>query len=162
MNVIRSLIDWKLNEKTEKLFDDYVYRTFDAYTRNKKSIEISLHDLEEANESMCSLIAHSLRMCQNPKDENDKTNLVKPMLSKLFPNAKNVHINAWRNPFSLFAFLSVIRVTKWQQITIKSYWISALWEKNGLMIEKEYNANGYSIVHWVDLDEHLKICKQKR
>merc|ERR1712232_44045 len=108
---------------------------------------------------MHSLIVHSLRKKKAPKDENDKSNLVKPILSKLFPNAKSVHIDNGKTStlagdpyaFSLCEFLSLLRMTKWQQITIKARgadnWISELWASKRSLIQKEYDANGYCIVH---------------
>merc|ERR1712107_315039 len=99
-----------MNKKTEQVFDDYVHETFEAYTRNKKSIEIHLKRLSYVDESLYSLIVHALKWDHLPKDENDKTNLVKPVLSKLFPNAKSVHITASEYPFSLFALSPIIRM----------------------------------------------------
>merc|ERR1712053_30229 len=99
---------------------------------------------------MRSLIVRPLERKKQPKDRNDKTNSVKPIVFKIFPNVKNAHIDTGyyghQYPFSLFAFLIDIRMTKCEQITINAKydnnWISELWKSKGSLIKKEYNANG--------------------
>jgi len=113
VNIIQSFWDWKLNEKTDHLLDDYIYRTFEAYTHGKKQIEIDFERLSSANKSMRSFIVRLLKEQKEPKDDdNDKSNLLNPDLAKLFPNVKSVYIvtgyiDSWTNEqysFSLSAF----------------------------------------------------------
>merc|ERR1712228_874399 len=132
-----------------------LYQTFDAYTKNKKQIEINLGYLNYAKESMYNLIVHSLEKGAQPKDDNDTVNLVRSELATTFQNVKTVHIDAGlyseQYPFSLIAFLRLIQSTKWQQVTIKAEgannWISELWQASGSSIENQYNSGGYELSH---------------
>merc|ERR1712228_150174 len=130
------------------------YQTFDAYTKNKKQIEINLFNLSYAKESMYNLIVHSLERWGNP-NENDCINLVRSELGTIFRNVKTVHIDAGNKhvhdqyPFSLIAFLRLIQSTKWQKVTIKAKgpnnWISVLWKASESSIKNEYYSASYDI-----------------
>merc|ERR1712228_579833 len=125
IGVIKSLIKWRLEQKKDPKMNEYLYQTFDAYTKNKKQIEINLFNLSYAKESMYNLIVHSLERWGNP-NENDCINLVRSELGTIFRNVKTVHIDAGNKhvhdqyPFSLIAFLRLIQSTKWQKVTIKA------------------------------------------
>merc|ERR1712228_1153518 len=43
--VIKSLIKWRLEQKKDSKMNEYLYQTFDAYTKNKKQIEIDYYYL---------------------------------------------------------------------------------------------------------------------
>merc|ERR1712228_916667 len=43
--VIKSLIKWRLEQKKDPKMNEYLYQTFDAYTKNKKQIEIDYYYL---------------------------------------------------------------------------------------------------------------------
>merc|ERR1712228_38342 len=151
--VIKSLIKWRLEQKKDPKMNEYLYQTFDAYTKNKKQIEINLFYLNDAKESMYNLIVHSLEKVAKPKDENDCVNILQPELPKIFPNVKTVHIDAgyydYKFPFSLIAFLRLIKSTKWQHVIIKAKgynnWISELWKASESSIKNEYYAASYNI-----------------
>merc|ERR1712228_848443 len=143
--VIKSLIKWRLEQKKDPKMNEYLYQTFDAYTKNKKQIEINYYYLSFARESMYNLIVHSLEYGAKPKHENDTVNLLRlEELGKIFQNVKTVHIgyNRSQYPFSLIAFLRLIQSTKWQQVIIKAYgannWISELWKASGSFIKNQY------------------------
>lgn len=158
--VIKSLIKWRLEQKKDPKMNEYLYQTFEAYTKNKKQIEIDLWNLGQAKESMYNLIVHSLEQDTKPKDENDTVNLLRPELAKIFQNVKTVHIDtasAWgQYPFSLIAFLRLIQSTKWQHITIKAYggnnWISALWKASESSIKNQFYSASYDIGYDHDED----------
>merc|ERR1712228_337442 len=154
IGVIKSLIKWRLEQKKDPKMNEYLYQTFDAYTKNKKQIEINFDFLSYAKESMYNLIVHSLEENAKPKDENDTVNLVKAELGKIFQNVKTVHINAGYNdhqyPFSLIAFLRLIQSTKWQKVSIKAKaidndWISELWKESESSIKNQYYSANYDI-----------------
>merc|ERR1712130_994020 len=113
-------------------------------------------DLSDAKSFMYKLIVHSLEKGKQPKNDNDEINLLRPEIAKLFPNVKNVNIDAGTKdkqyPFSLIALLGLIQMTNWHQLTITATgekkknikdWISVFWISNRSMIEKEYKAAGY-------------------
>ena len=141
VDVIKSLIDWKLGKQSSAGFDEYVLRTFEAYTRNKKQIEIRLLQLRKSSKSMRQLIFHSLQEYKQPKDKNDKTNLLRADIAKLFPNVNTVHISAILCSFSLFGLMRVIHETQWKQIIVKGSWLLESWESNKQAIEEEYAAD---------------------
>merc|ERR1712228_156093 len=153
IGVIKSLIKWRLEQKKDTKMNEYLYQTFDAYTKNKKQIEINLWNLSDAKESMYNLIVHSLEERAKPKNENDCINLLRPELGKIFQNVKTVHIDAgcvvYQFPFSLIAFLRLIQSTNWQQITIKTTGdnncISELWKASESCIKNEYYSSSYDI-----------------
>merc|ERR1712228_872629 len=94
IGVIKSLIKWRLEQKKDLKMNEYLYQTFDAYTKNKKQIEIDLYYLSKAKESMHNLIVHSLEKGVKPKNENDTVNLLRPELREIFQNVKTVYIHA--------------------------------------------------------------------
>merc|ERR1712228_1080522 len=153
--VIKSLIKWRSEQKKDPKMNEYLYQTFDAYTKHKKQIEIYLNCLSDAKESMRNLIVHSLKYGAKPKDDNDRMNILQPELAKIFPNVQTVHIYAGlrshQYPFSLVAFLRLLQMTKWQKIVIKAEgdnnWISVLWKSSQSTIEKQYDAHNYHIRH---------------
>merc|ERR1712228_490105 len=105
--VIKSLIKWRLGQKKDPKMNEYLYQTFDAFTKNKKQIEIDYYYLSKAKESMYNLIVHSLEKGTKPKEENDTVNLVRSELAKIFQHVKTLHIDAGyednQYPFSLIA-----------------------------------------------------------
>ena len=49
--------------------------------------------------------------------------------------------------FSLIGFLSVLKKSEWQKVTIEGKWISELWESSErAFIEKQYELNGFQIM----------------
>merc|ERR1712228_41324 len=137
----------EIGTKKDSKMNEYLYQTFDAYTKNKKQIEIHLWFLNDAKESMYNLIVHSLKKNAKPKDDNDRVNILQSELAKIFPNVNTVHIHAGYYgdyyPFSLIAFLRLLQMTKWQKVVIKAEgqnnWISVLWKSS------QYDANNYHI-----------------
>ena len=162
MGTIKSLIAWKLGKRSSAGFDEYLLRTFEAYTSSKQQILIDLYQLNEANNSMSNLIVHSVEKNKQPKDDNNQINLLRGDIAKTFPRVKSVIIPAgffamgsnFQFTFSLIGLLRVIQQTNWQQVTISAQgdedfdtkdWISELWPSKGSSIAKEYNAEGYDI-----------------
>ena len=110
-------------------------------------MEIYLWPLNDANKSMRQLIVHSLEENTQPKEENDKTNLLRGDIAKLFPNVKTVHIWAAGYSFSLSGLMRLIQQAPWNHISVKDYqgdsrpWLLKAWKLNKEAIEKEYAAD---------------------
>merc|ERR1712228_162786 len=149
--------------------NEYLYQTFDAYTKNKKQIEINLRYLSKANESMYNLIVHSLEEDTKPKNENETVNLMRSELAKIFQNVKTVHIHSGlispygdeQFPFSLIAFLRLIKSAKWQQVIIKAEgannWISELWQASGSSIKHQFYSAGYKLSHSMQPEKNKNL-----
>merc|ERR1712228_314518 len=170
--VIKSLIKWRLEQKKDPKMNEYLYQTFDAYTKNKKQIEIDYYYLSRAKESMYNLIVHSLEKGAKPNDENDTVNLFRPELGKIFQNVKTVHINtgnitqyySFQFPFSLIAFLRLLQPTNWQKVIIKAEgannWISELWKASESSIKNQYYSANYDI-ECFEKDEESELVIDK-
>merc|ERR1712228_856694 len=153
--IIDHLFKYKLAQKPELKMDSYLYETFDGYTRNKEHIQIYLDDLSKAKQSMRKLIIHSIEEGKKFfRADNDKTNLLKNDICAIFPNIKTVYIAAGFYSFSLIGFLSVLQASEWQNVTIRGWWMSKLWQSSKrALIDKEYQSNDYQIEY-----ENHQIC----
>lgn len=158
---IEHLLDYKLGKAIDKTMDSYVYEMFDAYCKNKKNIDICLRRAGRA-QHFSNLLMHSYEYDKDVylRKDTDKTNIIRPVLSKIFRNAVKVQINASNCSFSLIGFLDVLKTSNWQRVEIGGEWVEELaqsfiweWER----IKKQYESNNYKIKFEAHCGTHVHV-----
>eukprot|EP01083_Nonionella_stella_P018435 51370_1 len=133
--ILSRLIDYKTKlERSMKAFPKYMCRTFDAYTTNKTEIVIMLCYLEHCFGKWNHLIVNKLvkkqvrqRSCIGFKlNGMATTNLLKPIVFKLFDNLKRIRIHS-THPYAngiaeyevdLLSLLSLLDASNVLEVTV--------------------------------------------
>eukprot|EP01083_Nonionella_stella_P007447 21530_1 len=99
--ILECLMNGFLNpNETEKRFDDYIYSTFDVFTRSKKQIVLDLGQLrhnarDNASKKLLNLLMNPLDKRDVEKEEevkrecDDLSNLWEPQIFEIFKNVKS-------------------------------------------------------------------------
>ena len=158
--IISSLLRWKNKGKKNDIpFEQYIYDTFDAFIQNKEHIVVDLTYVEQADKKMGDLIVYGLEICDEAKEDDDKTNLLREETMMVFANVKSVVIQTtelegdYQFALSLLSLLCLIKRTLWQQVIVKAVtppnkdnnWISSVWSSTSTAIKQQYQSKHYNI-----------------
>ena len=147
-------------------FDPYIISIFKSFIKAKKDITINYHYLDDwrVNKNMVGLIMHKMEKnkdYQITSSNDDKKNLFKPKLLRLFKNVKSVTLitnsvsdnyGSYRlhRSLSIKVLLSMIKFSPLSNIFIFSYgssnsWQSYLWETSSYGLINEFKKSNYEI-----------------
>ena len=135
--VIAKLIEAELTGNYDGI-DDYIIKTFHAFTEGRKKIEIKIPDLVDAinDKKLLNNVIVDPEMIEFKngetefirRSEMDNTNLLNPKLVKLFRNCEEIKM--WMNKykenniytFSLMALLSIIQDSLIRRLELVIWW----------------------------------------
>eukprot|EP01083_Nonionella_stella_P290770 989358_1 len=166
--ILECLMNGFLNpNETEKRFDDYIYSTFDVFTRSKKQIVLDLGQLrhnarDNASKKLLNLLMNPLDKRDVEKEEevkrecDDLRNLWKPQIFEIFKNVKSVVVITTYDDgsysISMDALLSLIQLVSLDKVILKARvyednktWIEDVWCSASETLIKQYGDANYSI-----------------
>ena len=131
-----------LSGKKKKKLNEYVFDTFQCFVKNKRKINIDIHNLTYyvKDEGLLNLIFDEDLM-----NEEILTNLIRPQIFKIFDNVQQITISSYYYGFSLFGFLSLIKNTKINKATIYGYWINDLWVFCEKEVVEKFSATNFKL-----------------
>ena len=95
LNCMQHLLQWKLNKgSVDKIFNSYIYDTFDCYTTTKTAIFLNLFEITQTDNTMAKILPvadillNSNHQKSNQPPENTRTSM-HTALSKVFENVKS-------------------------------------------------------------------------
>eukprot|EP01084_Bolivina_argentea_P022656 42110_1 len=147
-----------MKKNNEIKLNKYLYQTFECFCRHKQQIVLPLEKLQNyCDEILRNIIMHPM-VCYNSKYylSNNKTNLFRELLFKIFPNLSSIVIYSRPRTyaFSLVALLNLIqlspilnevKVQAEQYETTNGLDKSWLWASTTRFIIQEYEKKGYKI-----------------
>lgn len=147
----------------------YVYSTFCAFSQNKTQITLNLGDIFDKKEKMRDLIMFQMDVGYNEARTNlfnseDRTNLFKPTLLRIFKNVKIINItNCDYQTFSLYGLLSLLIPLRTLEkvIVTDCYWVGPFWSSSSEIIIEEFNKNKYDSLLF-NVPEDLKMLFEPR
>merc|ERR1712228_604067 len=115
--IIQALINQSLKKDTNVILPPFICDCFEAFTQNKKQINLNVLYLEEYGDKRFNdLLFHSLHKVEYkkefPRNDDDPRNLVRSEMLSIFPNVETLIIQSTGNngydsfSFSLMALLS--------------------------------------------------------
>ena len=132
------------DEGKEMEFDDYILSTFQTFIHHKTKIILDLSFMARdkyTNAKIRDFIMYPLRESCEKRDENDKINLFKPCLLKIFKKVKAITLDITYFSISLVKLLSMIKCTSIQQVNVylddlksSQEWISSEWSSSEMLI----------------------------
>eukprot|EP01084_Bolivina_argentea_P195247 335003_1 len=113
--ILNNLMKQKLCEKEYNKYPKYINDTFQAFTQYKTQIVLNMHYMYLWFDKLRELIMYKIT-AQPTKESNDKCNLFKDVLFRLFKNVNHIIIHTSRNPltgykeypFNILSLLSLI------------------------------------------------------
>lgn len=128
-HLILKLIEDKLRAKGNDLnkngIDEYMMRTFKAYTNHQRQIILDLHWLYDNDGDLLDLIMEEIVRGKQLNDD-DGRNLFKLSLFEIYENVEEVHIYTTRYTgsavyyFSFWELLKRIEILKFERIMVKA------------------------------------------
>merc|ERR1712174_30197 len=82
--LIEQLFEYQMTQKKNAKLNKYIYECFDAFVKNKECLVLDFTYLSFAKDYMHQMIVHGIKRNHVPKDENDKTNLIRSELVSIF------------------------------------------------------------------------------
>ena len=160
-DTLAALMGYFVHNKLEKKLNEYIYKTFDCFRKNKRKIIINLSLLNNiTGKHLVSPYMHDMTKtdCKEfiYRPESDMTNLFKPDLLRFLNHLTHITIDSqslrgqYEFIISLLGLLSIIKYSTIQEITIlggkKGGWLSKLWSSdNRDEIVNKYQNNGFKI-----------------
>ena len=125
---LKALFNYVLNNKLEKIYNQYIYNTFDCFRRNKKELIIDLWDLGVhcKDQELSSLILCQLNEKHKKQQiaDDEISYCLHSRLFYIFPNVVKVVIersHKYFNRLSLFGLISVIQNTNVREVRIGAH-----------------------------------------
>eukprot|EP01084_Bolivina_argentea_P253400 425621_1 len=164
VTIIRQSIGYILGDTSNKIIelDSYTRNNFGLFTRKKTQIVLHLSNMYDIkNKDFTSLIMHSLREQEGDDIGNNKDNVFRSILFKLFPNLQEIIIYSCAY-YSTYAFNLLSLLSEFKSVwNLKSYDVLAFGyvreyeKKNNILIPK----NIKQIIKQYHISEILKSFK---
>eukprot|EP01084_Bolivina_argentea_P261712 442398_1 len=91
--MLDSLMKWKLGQNAHKKYPQYIYDTFDCFSKHKKQIRLHLRWSTEMNKDMKNLVMHDIEESTKERERLDTTNLFRKTILDIFENVKSIRIH---------------------------------------------------------------------
>eukprot|EP01084_Bolivina_argentea_P261715 442403_1 len=154
--MLDSLMKWKLGQNAHKKYPQYIYDTFDCFSKHKKQIRLYFHHLNQMkNKDMISLVMHDIEESTKERERLDTTNLFRKTILDIFENVQSIRIICWNSmarygySFSLLRLLTLIESYGIQQVIITVAWLKGeldvdlkKWVSN---VKEQYQQKRYKI-----------------
>ena len=79
IKILLGLLNKKLNIKTMVKFDNYIYDTFETFTKSKTTIKLNIPSLLNSHEKIRKVLVNPIRKMYIPRKEGDMMNLFKEL-----------------------------------------------------------------------------------
>eukprot|EP01084_Bolivina_argentea_P285522 489646_1 len=148
---------WKLGQNLNKKYPQYIYDTFDCFSKHKKQIIFNLRYLNQMNKDMISLVMHDIEESTKERERLDTTNLFRKTILDIFENVKSIRIKCtdqhggYDYSFSLLSLLTLIESYGIQQVIIVvTDELDVDLKKWACNVKERYRQKNYKINHSKD------------
>eukprot|EP01084_Bolivina_argentea_P163618 284606_1 len=183
IKTLAHLVAYEFEESVKQIYPSYIYETFHSFCVSKMEIttDINMLNLYFGKEMRDLLFYPVIEDDDKPSNNNEKKNLFKSKLLKLFPNLKQITLVTTStdgsdsyslSPGHVLEVLNGINVPELRKITIKASsdvdyvhsfitadsWLDKLWQQQSLSLQTLFSSKQWKVSF--DSKKHLLLIEK--